>query len=573
MSEPARAEPRYRAFLSYSHKDAAEAARIHRRLESYRLPGRLVGRDSDRGPVPRRLSPIFRDREELAASADLSETVRAALDQSGALIVLCSPAAAASLWVAEEIAAFRALHPDRPVLAAIIAGEPPDCFPAPLRAGGGEGAWHEPLATDLRRDRDGPHLGLLKLVAGLAGIGLDDLVQRDAARKIRRVTAVTGIALAAMLIMAALALFALDARREAERQRAEAEGLIEFMLTDLRQRLRSVGRLEVLHAANTRALEHYGEQHELGGLSEDALLRRARVLHLIGIDSTSLGNFDAALSAFQEARRTTAEQLERNLQDPERLHAHFRSEYHIGRVYQARRNWVGARRQFAFAAAAAERLIGSAPDNPDYMMTAGSIATDFGNLELAQARDAAAAERAFARAAAWFGRAVEARPDDRDAQRALANAYANIADTHYMRLAWAASLEARQRQFAILQRLRDADASDMETLYRLALAERGLAASLAKTDDYASARSRLGEAHRHAQQLTDHDPRNADWQLLKAMVACELLFREVDAPRGEARARIRGEVTAAAAVLEAQRNPRISNIANCRRAVEQEARS
>ena len=89
-------ETGYRAFLSYSHRDAAQARALHRRLETYRIPRRLVGRDGDRGPVPARLAPIFRDREELPAAGDLSETVRAALARSGALIVICSPHSAAS---------------------------------------------------------------------------------------------------------------------------------------------------------------------------------------------------------------------------------------------------------------------------------------------------------------------------------------------------------------------------------------------------------------------------------------------------------------------------------------------
>ena len=277
MAEPARADIRYTAFLSYSHKDAAAAARLHRRLESYRVPKRLVGSDSPRGPVPQRLWPIFRDREELPAASDLSETVRTALAQSGALIILCSPDAAGSLWVAEEIETFRKLHPDRPILAAILDGDPPDCFPAALRAFGRDGTWHEPLATDLRPKADGKHLGLLKLVAGITGLGLDDLVQRDAARRVRRVMAVTAAAVIAMLIMTALAVVALNARREAERQRAEAEGLVEFMLTDLRMRLKArVGRLDVMQAVNDRALAHYERQNNLTSLSPEAIARRAR---------------------------------------------------------------------------------------------------------------------------------------------------------------------------------------------------------------------------------------------------------------------------------------------------------
>src|SRR5688572_538119 len=251
-------KPRYTAFLSYSHKDAADAARLHRRLETYRLPRRLVGTPTARGPVPARLWPIFRDREELPAATDLSETVREALAQSGSLIVLCSPHSAASLWVAEEIEVFRKIHPDRPVLAAVLSGNPPDCFPKVMRAYGQDGTWHEPLATNLRRGGDGPQLGLLKLVAGITGVGLDALVQRDAQRKVRRVTAVTAFAVVAMIVMGALALVAISARREAERQRAEAEGLVEFMLTDLRERLRAVGSLDAMGAVNDRALAYYG---------------------------------------------------------------------------------------------------------------------------------------------------------------------------------------------------------------------------------------------------------------------------------------------------------------------------
>src|SRR5205085_5000642 len=117
------------------------------------------------------------------------------------------------------------------------------------------------------------------------GLGLDDLVQRDATRRVRRVMAVTAGALAAMLVMAVMVVIAISARREAEHQRAEAEGLIEFMLTDLGSRLRGVGRLEVMEAVNSRALGYYANQGDPADLPPDSLQRRARVLHAIaGVD-------------------------------------------------------------------------------------------------------------------------------------------------------------------------------------------------------------------------------------------------------------------------------------------------
>ena len=85
---------RYWAFLSYSHDDRRAAERLHRALESYRIPRRLVGRSGPLGIVPIRLHPVFRDRDELSASGHIGVVVQAALADSRALIVLCSPASA-----------------------------------------------------------------------------------------------------------------------------------------------------------------------------------------------------------------------------------------------------------------------------------------------------------------------------------------------------------------------------------------------------------------------------------------------------------------------------------------------
>ena len=62
---------RYFAFISYSHRDKAWAGWLHRALETYRVPRRLVGLRTSVGLIPPRLLPIFRDRDELASAADL----------------------------------------------------------------------------------------------------------------------------------------------------------------------------------------------------------------------------------------------------------------------------------------------------------------------------------------------------------------------------------------------------------------------------------------------------------------------------------------------------------------------
>ena len=523
-------EFRYWAFLSYSHKDALAARTLHRRLETYRIPARLAGIGTALGRVPDRLWPIFRDREELPAATDLSETVRRALDESGALIILCSPEAAQSLWVGEEIRTFRSLHPDRPILAAILSGSPPECFPAELRRVDAQGLSHEPLATDLRPGGDGPQLGLLKLIAGTTGLGLDDLVQRDAARRIRRVTAVTVGALVAMLMMAALTVIALNARAEAERQRAEAEGLVEFMLTDLRDKLSDVGRLDIMEAVNSRALRYYLNGADVATLADESLARQARVLQLIGDDSLTVERFDAALSAYGQARAITAERLSRAPEDPARIFDHAKSDLGTGRVYEELRNWSVAQRYYQDFASAADTLLATDPNNPDYLMKAASSAIDLGNIRLNGTRDYGGAEASYERAVALFARAARARPGDMHILLAQANAYGWLADSFYMREMWCPSLRYRLRQNAVVEPLHRRLRNNSDVTFRLAAAKRGLAHSYLRVGDRRLARSFLISAQQMIAELTDQDPRNAEWQTLHRLLDSDFERLSSDSP-------------------------------------------
>ena len=230
------AASRYKAFISYSHRDERWARWLHRRLETYRVPKRLVGQPSPLGPIPQRLTPIFRDRDELPTATDLGAVIEQALEESESLVVLCSPAAARSRWVNEEIRFFRQLGRGDRVYCLIVDGEPgaapgPDhaeqeCFPEALREPldpGETQAAHEPIAADVRPGGDGKQGAKLKVIAGLLGVGLDELRQRDQQRRQRRLMAVAASAIAGMVIAIGLATAALMARAEADRQRLRAE--------------------------------------------------------------------------------------------------------------------------------------------------------------------------------------------------------------------------------------------------------------------------------------------------------------------------------------------------------------
>jgi len=523
MGEREAGELRYTAFLSYSHKDAAAAGRLHRRLEAYRMPKRLIGRDTPRGPVPERLAPIFRDRDELPAASDLSETVREALARSGALIVLCSPHAAQSLWVAEEIRVFRELHPDRPILAAVLEGDPPDCFPAALRAFGRDGTWHEPLATDLRRDRDGQRLGLLKLVAGITGVGLDALVQRDAARRVRRVMAVTAVALVAMLITTALAVFAFQARREADRQRSEAEGLVEFMLTDLREGLEGVGRLDIMSAVNQRALQYYDRQPPEGGPAD--LARRARLVQRIGEDELSLGNLPAAEARLRDIYRVTAAQLAGAPNEPNFVFVHAQSEYWLGLIAYTRRDLDAARRAWERYKALAERLVAAEPQNPYWIREVG-----YAEGDLCLIAPAAVALRTCTAALVRMEQVRRLQGDDPGLLVDLANRHAYLVDLWSTNGRWDRALDHRRQHEALVQKLIRSDPNNLDYRDILVGSEMGFGELLARRGLHVEARQHFRRAADEVAVLRARDAANARWRGLQARIE-----RDMQQERGHGR--------------------------------------
>ena len=87
---------KYRAFLSYSHRDKAWCEWLYGALDQTRIDADLVGRATMAGPVPRDLRPLCRGNDDLSAGPSLKEHAVAALDESQFLVVICSPHAAKS---------------------------------------------------------------------------------------------------------------------------------------------------------------------------------------------------------------------------------------------------------------------------------------------------------------------------------------------------------------------------------------------------------------------------------------------------------------------------------------------
>jgi len=228
---------KYRAFITYAHEDEEKARWLRKKLEGFSVPKNLVGQKGKFGKIPSRLYPIFRDRDELPGSAQLGSIIEQALKDSSHLIVLCSPHAVKSRWVNEEIRIFKQMGKGDRILCLILDGEPmaedlahskgKECLPLAVRRkidqdGNLVDEIDEPGAADLRDSGDGEKDAVLKIVAGLLGLGLDEIKQRDIIARQRKLALITAFSVLFAFSGIALATYAFFQQQKANQAQATA---------------------------------------------------------------------------------------------------------------------------------------------------------------------------------------------------------------------------------------------------------------------------------------------------------------------------------------------------------------
>jgi tetratricopeptide (TPR) repeat protein len=504
-------ERRYRAYISYSHRDERWAARLHRALESYRVPRKLVGRKTAVGEVPARIRPVFRDRDELSSSADLSNTVKQALADSECLIVICSPAAAASRWVGEEIREFARLGRSQRIFCIIVDGEPAAdgsvsaCFPPALA----EIGLQEPLAADARTWADGRRGAKLKLIAGLLGVKLDELRQRDLQRRRQRqaLGAVAATAVTALVVIAVLA--QISQRHEREK----AEQLATFVV-DLGQRLKSETDLETRSLISAEAYKHL-QDIDQSKLSPQTGKKVAEVLRQMGQVSQGQGKPQQALEALQKSRDLLEHLYGKYPHDSSLLFELGNAEFYIGKLYRDQGLYEKAMAPMRKYYKLTHKLLATDPENPDWIM---EVAYSNNNLAALQLDSGKRIEKKtleyISQATRLAEKVATLRPHD-----------ATLADNISSILAWAASSQLRicdlnkakqlrHRVFELGKFASRADPANNDFKKHFAFALTGVGSIQRLTGGYARAEKNFERAVAILKELSEMDPTNVGYHTL-----------------------------------------------------------
>lgn len=222
---------KYDAFISYRHleKDMMVAKEVHKMLESFQIPRSVRKAHPE---LPKKISRVFRDQEELPLTTNLGDPIMEALKNSEYLIVICTPKLKESMWCQKEIETFIGLHGREKVFAVLAEGEPDESFPPQLLVDDA-GNPIEPLGADARGEnasevRKKLQIEGMRLVAPMLGLNFDDLRQRHREQKMRRLIALGSGLVAALIIFGAyMAYTALTIQGQADEIRAQNAELVE----------------------------------------------------------------------------------------------------------------------------------------------------------------------------------------------------------------------------------------------------------------------------------------------------------------------------------------------------------
>lgn len=300
------------------------------------------------------------------------------------------------------------------------------------------------------------------------------------------------------------------ARRDADFQRDQAEDLIEFMLTDLRDRLEPVGRLDVLEAVGSRALGYYARQR-IETLDAESLSRRATALMLLGNIDQRRGDLEAAEASFAAALATTAEQLRRDPANAQRIFDHAQAVFYVGDVAGDRGDLAIAEARMREYYDLALRLAAIDPEKPEWRLEVAYATSNLGALkQRAGAFDEAAAF--FADSAAARRALSEADPGNSALAKSYAYALSWLALAELSRGSFRRAIEVLNEQIAIYDRLLAASPDDYSIFRVLVTAQRRLAEAYLCLGEIAAAKTAVAAAREMIDDLLARDDSVSEWR-------------------------------------------------------------
>lgn len=455
-----------------------------------------MGKRAKHGEIPARLGTVFRDREDLSSATSLTESVQHELSSAESLVVICSPAAAQSPWVKEEIKAYKELGRADRIYALIVDGDPQSsdpaeqCFPTTL-VDLDDGSTLEPLAADVRKWADGKVLAKLKLIAGILGIRLDELRRREMLRRRRRMTAVAVGVSTVVLLTTFLSVTAISNRKEADQRRANTEDLVSFMLGKLED-LSPVAGLDVLDE-DQQDMIRVAEQWGFQDLDDEELLKRALEWREEGMTARYARDNEAAMTAFSRSLAALVNLYLRDKNNTNSLFELGQAEFWVGYTHLDNGELEQAEKMMTYYGVIARRLINADPKSAVNVMELSYTLTNLGVIETMRAGGDEDRAVYLAQAALEYNQlALVLEPENQVNMTTMAGSHAWLADAWLGICSLHKANQSRLEGIAVVRQMLEKNPDELELLIDLSHGLGGLA----------HVQSRLGQVDLAEENLT-----------------------------------------------------------------------
>ena len=362
-------------------------------------------------------------------------------------------------------------------------------------------------------------------------------------RRHRLGVAAGGVAALALSMLTLLSLAqawrAERAEKLAQQRSAQADDLLGFMLGEFADKLRPIGRLELLASVGSKAIAHLSESPNVNSpsaASAHSILQRAKALTVLGEVSVAKRELDAALTPLQAARRLLA------ADPPATAHEHANAAlladwrkaqgtaaFWVGHAYYTKRQFAPARAAWDDYEHYSRQWLLAAPGQFEPTVELSYALSNLGTLLMDEGHLSEAAERIRA-SIALKQQALALKPLDLPLQAELANSLSLLGTA----LLWQGEFQPAQALFeqglqAIVSARQQAP-RDLEWAYREAAMRQWLGQAALKLDDRARARSAFQAVIAVTQSLLQQEPKNRRWWQLQSRAEVALANLQAPSP-------------------------------------------
>ena len=335
-------------------------------------------------------------------------------------------------------------------------------------------------------------------------------------RRVRRLIVAAGIVLTALagvkyfVDLRAERTVAVEARREAEGRRKQAEDLIGFMLGDLRKKLEKVGRLEILDDVGAKAMEYFAAVPE-SSLSDEELAQRSAALYQIGDVRITQGRLAEAEQPLAQSLALARTLADRHPDDGQRLYDLAQSHFWVGFVEWRQRRLDKALVHFREYLRLAEKLVRMDPANADWQVELASANSNIGSV-LEEQGDLDGALERFHAALDVESALLAKQPDDNTLRRNVAASHNAVGTVLRAKGDLADSLAQHRAELALQQQLVNREPGTARWRQYLGVSNNRVGMLLEAQGQIPAAAVHIERALAIAGELAASDPANVDWQ-------------------------------------------------------------